>query len=279
MKKIKLLLVVAICSFLTLSCGLMAHAEDTESGYLESSTVETVEDSTSGGETANESGVLDESEEILDESEIAVESGSNGFTDEDYKNHLDNLLTENQKEVTDKVTEIITDKLNISNTVVYCIVGSILLVAVFLFTLIGKNTVKNGKIKKLEEQNKAVVEMAKKSDKDLANLLEVYKSISTDGIEKTIAEKNKQLEDELLSKLKLDSDTITSLLVNGAKTIDYLEKFFEYFKTMAIKKGDTALINSLAETPDATRLKEQELLIAKIKAKLGDEAFDKLLEE
>lgn len=279
MKKIKLLLVVAICSFLTLSCGLMAHAEDTESGYLESSTVETVEDSTVGGETANESGVLDESEEILDESETAVESGSNGFNDEDYKNHLDNLLTENQKEVTDKVTEIITDKLNISNTVVYCIVGSIILVAVFLFTLVGKNTVKNGKIKKLEEQNKAVVEMAKKSDKDLANLLEVYKSISTDGIEKTIAEKNKQLEDELLSKLKLDSDTITSLLVNGAKTIDYLEKFFEYFKTMAIKKGDTALINSLAETPDATRLKEQELLIAKIKAKLGDEAFDKLLEE
>lgn len=274
MNKIKLILVMLICAFISTLTFITAYADGTESNIVEAESVVT-----SDGESATESGVLTESEEIPEEKESAVESEKKPFTDEEYKEYLDNVLTESQKDLVDKITLLIAERMEIKPTLIYCIVGSVFLVGVLLFVLVGKNSVKSGEIKRLKEQNSAIAEMAQLSKTELEKVIEVLDKLSTDGFEKMLKERNGEIEQTLIESLKLDTNTIGDLLTTGAQTVAYLEKFYDFFKTMAIKKGDNALINTLAETPNATKIKEQEILIEKLKTALGEEAVKKILTE
>lgn len=266
MKKIKLFATLIICMLISImNFATFANAEELESVISE--------------ETAVESEIIPESEETPYESETAVENENKVFTDEEYKEYLDNVLTGTQKDIIDKVTTIVSQYTKISPTVIYCIVGSIFLVCIVIFVLVGKNAVKGSEISKLKEQNSAVIEMAKKSETELAKMIEVISNLSSEGFEKMLAERNGEIEKTLIESLKLDTATISELLTNGTKILAYLEKFFDFFKIMAIKKGDGALISTLSDVPDVDIIKKQELIIVKLTSALGEEAVKKILEQ
>jgi hypothetical protein len=276
MKKIRLYFLVLVMLIISISSfGFIANAEESEP-----TTEPTTEEiSTSEGETVSTSEEITESEEISTESEIVLESGKEPLKPEDIKDGLDGVMTDNQKAVVEKLTAILSKYINIAPTILYCIIGGGVVICVFIFVLIAKNSNKKVQINKLVEQNKAVVSMAKTSEERVKELSTAFDKLSTDGFQKMLAERNEELEKTLLNKLKLDSDTIGELISKSTLSIAYMERIIEAFKIMASKSNNTALLNELSTAPTSAEFKKVEYENQKLKSALGEEAVKKILEE
>lgn len=261
MKKIKILLLALLTICLFSFSTITAFAEEP----------------TSEGEIATESEVLSESEEIL---ESAVESAVEPkieLTESELKDIVNSVLTDNQKNTVTSVSEVLANYFKLSPEKIYIIVAVALILLLTAFYFVGKYVTKSGKVKSLSEQVKALASMVDVADKDKAKYKELVEVLSKDGIEGVIDKACAKLEDSLLKNLKLDSETISALLLKADINTAYAEKIVEAFKILAQDAGKTAMLNELSSCPETSVVARLELENAKMKNALGEDAVAKIL--
>ncbi len=272
MKKLtKILLTLFFCFCFCLPffafCDTKANAEELTNGQTEEIDGET------DGETDDTTGENGQTEEETETEEKIV------LSREELQEIINNALSENQKNIVDKVSTFISEKLNVAKGNVALIVSSCVLVGGLVIFFVGKYIAKKRKIAKDKVAMQALADEAqtyKKQSEDYLKLLEqLSKTNFADVIEKGI----KDIEEDIHKNLKLDSNVVGKLLKDIDIQTALTQHVLNALKIVLTKSGNVAAVNELSIAPETAVVERLEYENAKLKETLGDEAVKKILGE
>lgn len=244
MKKLMLLMSILIVTCFAFN-GIVAFADEESVG--EDSVVESVE--------SVEESVEEVTEESVEESVVESVEETTILTKEEIKDIVDSALNEQQKNIVAKVADSIAQKFGLDGVWTYIVIGAIVASVLFLIFLFGKLISISRSNASMKEKLKATSalydEMTSKYNETLDAVkkgdAEKTKTIVSEYVAPKIAEVSEQVTNDVVNKLKFDSETQAKLLGGMMTTTKQLSQLTDALRVLAIKSKNTELANALSE--------------------------------
>ena len=257
----------------------------------ELSSSETTESTENEAENLPTAGESETTEQIPTEEENTPTTGEEQaptftLTEEELTEIINSALTEQQKEIVNSLSGKIASVLGIDHNTVYLILGGGLLIVLIIVVLLayvfkGRGALKATK-SRLEAQQNAYAVLSDTKE-DLTNILKNFsaeelgaliKSAYTEQAEDLI----KTVSEGVVSKLKIDDNTLAEVLGNEKVLVEQVKKLSEALIAIASNNRDVA-IKVLAEVPTQETVNAMALENAKLKTALGEKAVAETLGE
>lgn len=288
----RILAIVVLALFIAISGVAFFGGSVSKSVNAEElSSSETTESTENEAENLPTAGESETTEQIPTEEENKPTTGEEQaptftLTEEELTEIINSALTEQQKEIVNSLSGKIASVLGLDHNTVYLILGGGLLIVLVIVVLLayvfkGRGALKATK-SRLEAQQNAYAVLSDTKE-DLTNILKNFsaeelgaliKSAYTEQAEDLI----KTVSEGVVSKLKIDDNTLAEVLGNEKVLVEQVKKLSEALIAIASNNRDVA-IKVLAEVPTQETVNAMALENAKLKTALGEKAVAETLGE
>lgn len=202
------------------------------------------------------------------------------INDETLQKIIDDALTEQQKQLAAKWSEMLSTKLLISKDTAYLLVGVLILIGSIIIIFVGRavhfkhvNKITTEKLKAMQ----GVYQNATKETTDLKAVLNTFESAQIkESVSAALAACLETLKSDLLQNLKIDSDTLSKLLSDTATQNEMIKTVLNVLKQFAINAGIKTAVTELDKAPEAEAYQKMALKVQKLETELGREKVEEI---
>ena len=248
----------------------------------------------SAEEEVNSSGVVGSNavvEENTDtdvvQSGAVVETEQKTLTAEELKEIVDKALNEQQKSYLDKISTAIANKFGVSNTLVYVVLSTLLIALFALIFLIGKIVAISKSKLTTGEKLKATQALLNEKINEYDEVVKALQNGNKDKLDELVQEHiapeiatiSDKVTEDVVARLKFDSQTQGKLLASTINNANKLAKIIEALKVLAVKSNNKELANALSDRVEDAEYERVILENQKLKVALGETKVNEVLSD
>lgn len=226
-----------------------------------------------------------ENEQVSSGAVIEESSEAKSLTAEELKEIVDQALNEQQKSYLDKVSSAIANKFGVSNTLVYVVLSTLLIAMFALIFLIGKIVAISKSKLTTAEKLKATQALLDEKMNEYTEVVKALQNGNKDKLDELVQEHiapeiatiSDKVTDDVVAKLKFDSQTQGKLLASTINNANKLAKIIEALKVLAVKSNNKELANALSDRVEDAEYERVILENQKLKVALGETKVNEVL--
>ena len=228
-----------------------------------------------------------ENDQVQSGAVIEESSETKTLTAEELKEIVDKALNEQQKSYLDKISSAIANKFGVSNTLVYVVLSTLLIAFFALIFLIGKIVAISKSKLTTGEKLKATQALLNEKINEYDEVVKALQNGNKDKLDELVQEhiapeiatiSNKVTED-VVARLKFDSQTQGKLLASTINNANKLAKIIEALKVLAVKSNNKELANALSDRVEDAEYERVILENQKLKVALGETKVNEVLND
>ena len=248
----------------------------------------------SAEEEVNSSGVVGSNAVVEENTENnQVQSGAvieestetKSLTAEELKEIVDKALNEQQKSYLDKISTAIANKFGVSNTLVYVVLSTLLIALFALIFLIGKIVAISKSKLTTGEKLKATQALLNEKINEYDEVVKALQNGNKDKLDELVQEHiapeiatiSDKVTEDVVARLKFDSQTQGKLLASTINNANKLAKIIEALKVLAVKSNNKELANALSDRVEDAEYERVILENQKLKVALGETKVNEVL--
>ena len=207
------------------------------------------------------------------------------LTAEELKEIVDKALNEQQKSYLDKISTAIANKFGVSNTLVYVVLSTLLIALFALIFLIGKIVAISKSKLTTGEKLKATQALLNEKINEYDEVVKALQNGNKDKLDELVQEHiapeiatiSDKVTEDVVARLKFDSQTQGKLLASTINNANKLAKIIEALKVLAVKSNNKELANALSDRVEDAEYERVILENQKLKVALGETKVNEVL--
>lgn len=225
--------------------------------------------------------------DVVQSGAVVVETEQKTLTAEELKEIVDKALNEQQKSYLDKISTAIANKFGVSNTLVYVVLSTLLIALFALIFLIGKIVAISKSKLTTGEKLKATQALLNEKINEYDEVVKALQNGNKDKLDELVQEHiapeiatiSDKVTEDVVAKLKFDSQTQGKLLASTINNANKLAKIIEALKVLAVKSNNKELANALSDRVEDAEYERVILENQKLKVALGETKVNEVLSD
>lgn len=228
-----------------------------------------------------------ENDQVQSSAVIEDSTETKTLTAEELKEIVDKALNEQQKSYLDKISTAIANKFGVSNTLVYVVLSTLLIALFALIFLIGKIVAISKSKLTTGEKLKATQALLNEKINEYDEVVKALQNGNKDKLDELVQEHiapeiatiSDKVTEDVVARLKFDSQTQGKLLASTINNANKLAKIIEALKVLAIKSNNKELANALSDRVEDAEYERVILENQKLKVALGETKVNEVLSD